>query len=168
MNEEESKLLSEYSDVAITRRGMVLNAIISLERAIDYFIASHFCKEEKYKQELHELILSTERMSFSGKLQVFQALITTHESQFLSNNINLFKVLEGCMKRRNIFAHYQLDTSIEAATHFKSTGEITFVSYTNGIKPKKYSKEKTQSIMNNVYEAHVVINDLNKSNKLKG
>ena len=135
MTKQENIALSEYSDKAMQIRGALINEAISLERMIDYFIACHLCKTENKRQEFCELILGTERMAFGAKKQVFEALRDKYnksdKEKKLTNSIS--KNLKNILKRRNVFAHIQLSMRIEDAIHFKKTGEITFIHFTNGI-----------------------------------
>ncbi len=162
ITEQENKDLTDYRDFAIKQRGALINEVITLERMIDYFIACHLCQTEEKRQEICELILGTERMTFGGKKQVFEALRNKYYSTDIKTTKKIATSLQSIVNRRNRFAHMQLSTRIEDALHYKTTGEITFINFTNGIEFHTYSKERFQKYFDELYECMVEINEINK------
>lgn len=162
MTEQENIELTHYRDVAVCRRGGVLNETISLERIIDYYIAAHFCKTDKSRQEISELILSTERITLNNKVHILLFLVKKYDKEWANKNQSILEKLEAIPKRRNSFAHYNLSTRIEDSEHFKNTSEITLIKFTNGITFKRYSKDYVQKLVDDIFECSQAIDKLNK------
>jgi len=116
---------------ATERRGIFLSKAVILERAIDLYIAGHFCKEEEKKSELLDLIIATKRMIFENKVQVFKVLGERHERGFLHNNPKLINDIISIIEHRNILAHYSQFSGGEALDKFVESGIITFVKFQN-------------------------------------
>jgi hypothetical protein len=75
-----------YTNLAIYRRGTIINETILLERLIDDYIASYFCGEDVKKIELVDLVISTNRMIFENKVQVFKYLVEHHDKELIKKN----------------------------------------------------------------------------------
>jgi hypothetical protein len=170
MTPEEAEALTKYTRFAATTRGKIIEQTVMLERSIDYYIASHFCKTEDAKQEMFEFVLGTERISFRGKINVFKAITQKHNKAFHDSNKTLYEKLSGkIVDRRNRFAHAQLDTGIDAAILYREKKEITFINYdfTRGDKSGKerYSLQRLQEYFDTIFNVWFAINELNASKK---
>ena len=94
-------------------RGLVINDSIFLERSVDRVIANHYCDNEEKRNELLEWLLSTDRIIFSNKVQLFRLILERHNKEFIKKHPDIFKDIISVIEERNILAHYQLDTSAE-------------------------------------------------------
>jgi hypothetical protein len=112
-------------------RGQIINDTIYLERRIDEALTRHFCVDEEKKKELFELIIASERMTFSNKIQVFEYLFRKHHKAFVEKYPLIFADLKNINEERNIVAHYLLDTSKEGKEAFINNNKFGFVKFRN-------------------------------------
>jgi len=84
-------------------RGIVIQAVIILERAIDIYLANYFCIDKK-RNEIMELILIP-RMSLDSKKQVLDYILKKQPA-LLQAYPTLLKDLDEIIEQRNRYAHY--------------------------------------------------------------
>lgn len=129
-----------FTNEARRIRGEIIERAIYLEREIDKFIAAHFCKTQEVKTEFIELIISTDRMTFEGKRQIFQFLVEKYHKDFLKKNQTIFKDISKVLEYRNKFAHYDLYGSFDAIQYFHERGSIFLVKFKNDTKHIEFTK----------------------------
>jgi hypothetical protein len=120
---------NEYADLAIKAyliRGIIINETTYIERLIDEYISSHFCKEQVLKEEIIARIFSGTKIGFTAKKELFLDLLKTHNEPFYIENINTINKLAEIVEFRNIVAHRVLDTSKEGLSIFKNEKAIYF------------------------------------------
>jgi tRNA G18 (ribose-2'-O)-methylase SpoU len=142
----------EYTKIAFLRRGSIINEAILLERQIDTYISKHFCKDEEKQKELMELIICTDRITFSSKHQVLKVLLEKYNPEFLKVNENILKDITTIIEHRNIFAHYWLVTSDEMVK-WAAEGKTVFIRFKNTIDYIEYDKDKMAEIFNKITRA---------------
>src|SRR5258708_5064220 len=111
--------LSQLFDFATSVRGMIVSQTVVTERVIDIYISYHFCDTKTKRNRLMDLVLSNERMTFEGKKQVFKVLTEKYDNVFVHKYPSIFRDLDEIMVKRNIYAHYLLDTSPAIINKFK-------------------------------------------------
>lgn len=112
-------------------RGQIINDLIHLERLMDEFLSRHFCSDTEKKKEFFELIIATERMSFSSKIQIFEFIFKKHHATLTTKFPKIFSDIKNLNDERNIVAHYLLDTSPNGKKVFEEAGIIGFVKFRN-------------------------------------
>ncbi|MGY4537020.1 hypothetical protein ACVW0P_001434 [Mucilaginibacter sp. UYNi724] len=117
------KKLKDLTVDAIVLRGGLINEVILLEKIIDNWLAKYFCNNEKRKNEFFDLILCHDRLTYSSKVAVFVFIIQSHCKDFLKTYPYLAKDLNEIAEKRNILAHWLLDTSDTGI----DKGEIHFI-----------------------------------------
>jgi hypothetical protein len=142
----------EYTNLAILRRGVIINETILLERQIDTYISKYFCKDPDKQKELMELIICTDRITFSSKQQVLKVLLEKNNPNFLNDNENILKDITTITEHRNIFAHYWLVTSDEMAK-WVNEKKTVFIKFKNTIDYIEYDKDKMSDILNKITRA---------------
>ncbi|MFZ4101202.1 MAG: hypothetical protein ACOYKR_04555 [Sphingobacterium thalpophilum] len=126
MRIEGKSIISDSTDI----RGFFITDTIVIERRIDNYLANYFCSKPKYRrQELIEMILSSDSMTFEKKKNIFKVVLKKHQPTFEKEYPELFPFLNSIIENRNIFAHYLLDTSKEALKRYPN--DIGFVKYKN-------------------------------------
>jgi hypothetical protein len=81
-------------------------------------------------EEITTLILAP-RVSLENKKQIFQILIERHNPDFKKQYPNYIKDLVTIIEKRNILAHYPLDSSDAALRKYKSSSELYFMKFKN-------------------------------------
>ena len=134
------EILPKYTKRDYERRGEIIARTVNLERIIDTFIASYFCHEDKKRDELLLLILSTERITYENKRHVLKWICETYAKDLIKQYPTLFKDLQKIGEFRNILAHNHLDTDGFVQYETKQTTVI------NKYKSKKEVFEITEPI----------------------
>src|SRR5450755_4530417 len=144
-----NKMISE----SIKWRGTVVDKCIFLERCIDNYLAYFFCLGNDEKgQQLIELILSTDRITFSGKQQVLKFVIDKYKMDFVAKYPNYNKDIVDLIQHRNIFAHYLLDTTNAGVIKFREDGTIGFLKFKNSMEVGEYSVANLEKIRNDLHK----------------
>jgi hypothetical protein len=99
-----------YNEQAANRRGLIINLTIELEKIIELRIGYYFCKDEKLREELEDLVLVN--LQLSSKIKIITSLYRTHSPEIFQAHPKLEKDLEKIRKYRNELAHSWLDTSV--------------------------------------------------------
>jgi hypothetical protein len=123
MKEDEFKQMAER---AYYIRGLVINESIFIEKAIEYFIATHFCLETENRDLFVEQIL-TDNINLSAKINMFKKIINLKYENWSLDNPHIFKNLDKICTDRNILAHEVLDTSKYGLKRFMLNKELNFV-----------------------------------------
>lgn len=126
MRIEGDNIISDSTNI----RGFFITDTIVIERRIDDYLAHYFCYKPKYRrQELIEMILSSDAMTFEKKKNIFKVVLKKHRPTIEREYPDLFPFLNSIIINRNIFAHYVLDTSTEGLKRYPN--EIGFIKYKN-------------------------------------
>lgn len=131
--------LFEY---ATTIRGMALNQSVIIEKIIERYIAIILCEKDKV-EEFIDLILGNERMTFEGKKQVFQVMTKKYDNVFVKEG-QIFKDIDEVIVKRNIFAHYLLDSSPEFL-HTFNFETISFIKFKDTRKKVVYTRKQIEN-----------------------
>ena len=134
----------EINHNAMFARGIVLNAMAPLERAIDFYLARHFCETFEKEVDLILLFFGNDRISFENKRQVFQHVIDRDKHPIFIDHPKIAKQIETIMKTRNVLAHYSLDTRDEAKNLPK--GVIQFRKLKNVEEAIPFSKKEAEDM----------------------
>ena len=89
-------------------RGFIINSTIEIERKIDDLLAGFFCATEEKQNELKELLLFTERISFDHKREMLSNILQSKYPDFIEQNKSLIRDLEDIAPHRNRFAHLEI------------------------------------------------------------
>lgn len=144
-------------------RGEILDYTIKIERQIDEYLSTHFCRDEKRKNQINELLFFTERITLDLKRQIFVNLLKQNQSNYIKTDITFLKVLEDIVPHRNIFAHLEIIDHHELS---KEDGKkLVFKKYKDGsLKPKKYTIDDIVDIQANmmylVFAMNVILQEL--------
>jgi len=123
-------------------RGKIINQAALLESVMDIYISRHFSKEPIRQLEMIELILSSSRITFENKRQVFKFLVDKYEPEFAKRNKSYANDLDTLNRQRNIFAHYPLNVAIEANELFEKHRTISFIKFKNATALEIYNEKK--------------------------
>lgn len=132
-------LVKNASDI----RGAIINDTILLERYIDEYIARYMTTTQEKKLDLMEMILCTNRMTYSGKTEVFVEILVKTGSPLVASGKKSF--LDGLKKIgsiRNFLAHHLLDTSDEGIKLWTDQTTIQFIRFDKESKPFAYNQDK--------------------------
>lgn len=130
-------------------RGVVISAVIDIERLIDIYLADYFSVNQDKRHELLDLVLSASGgMAAEPKRVIFAALFMKHNRKFYEDNKDFFEHLTFIIKQRNILAHYLLDRSEHAVKRFKETGDIGFVKFKKVRETTWFTNQETNELYN--------------------
>lgn len=147
MTEEEFK---QMADRAYYIRGLVINESIYIEKAIEYFIATHYCGETESRDLMVEELLTNE-VTFRTKILAFKNIITNNYVDWKYDNSEVIGNLERIARDRNILAHEVLDTSKFGTINFIVTRELNFAKFNRierNVFNDSYEKEIREIIYN--------------------
>ena len=119
-----------FQSIVETIRGRVIHACIDIEFMIDGYIAEHFCNTQDKVDELASLILMP-RVSWNDKVEIFSVLIEKYNKQFNTSYPDYKKDIIDLIEKRNQFAHFPSNNTIEGIRHFDKTGNIQFLKFKN-------------------------------------
>lgn len=148
MSKEQEKEL----DKAVTfLRGKILSDTVEIERKVDNFLSLYFCSTDEKKNELCELLLFTERITFDIKKQMMYAILQNHYKPFLIENPDLIAGLEELIPHRNIFAHLEVDKEESFVDGESENQKVVFKRYKGGKnKPITYTIKDVTKIGGNM------------------
>lgn len=160
-----------YQDLmrqAAEYRGQIINEVIWIEKMVDIYISSHFCKRDKsLMEEMHILLLGDNRIAFDNKRQIFHAIAMKHDDKWYDSykdNSGLPKEVKTktagafnnalcyLIEQRNVLAHCLLDTTKEAK--YREDEKIKFFRFKNEISEFEFTPELLSGI-------HMLILDMN-------
>ena len=137
----------EFANKVVLLRGEIISQVIVLERYIDIYLAYYFTHTDGAKfTEMLELILSSDKMSFDGKRQVFCFLLKKHEPTFIAKYSSISNDLIYILQQRNILAHYIFDLSDEAVRERPEI--ISFIKYKNATSLVDFDENKINNLVN--------------------
>ena len=149
-----------YIRYANETRGLVINHTILLERIMDECIAGYFFKNSDTRTELIEVLISSETLTYSSKVNLFVRLlkkIYTPEV-FIKKYVGMAKELQEIATDRNKFAHQiiVLDLTIE---DFHKTA-ICLVDFKEMKTGNFYSPDKIKEIIDKVRKYVKIIDQI--------
>ncbi len=115
-----------YTYHASITRGVLINQVILLERLMDSYICEYFCHSYDKAGELMDTIMSTKRVTFDAKSQVFRTILDKVYRSRKKENTKLAADFKFIGEERNKLAHYFLDISKEAVDRFKDEKNSSF------------------------------------------
>jgi hypothetical protein len=151
--------MNDVIKTAIIYRGTVLQEMALMELMLNQYLAEYFCGKDQEKiSSMHILILGDERITLSNKIQIFNALTTSHDIIWVNTYIskrkgdgkkiyNLNQDLNYVVEQRNIFAHRILDGGGLDTIHPKHPNTIRFMKMKNEITPLDYSQQLFELIL---------------------
>ena len=149
----------EMFEASTRLRGLVLDATIDIERAIDNYLSNYFCATSNKKNELNELLFFTEKVTLESKRQIFCAIVETHNQAFLNKHPDFLSSIERIVPHRNIFAHLELDDSELAIS--SSDIELVFKKYAKGkLTSKKYDIEQLKNLREDIARVKLCLHEL--------
>jgi hypothetical protein len=131
---------TQYLDDIRIIRGKIIEQAIYIERFIDYYIANYFCGDKRKSFELIDIIISTNKITFDSKLEVFKTITEKYNNQFLINNPQLINRIRKIIQVRNVFAHHQAYLGDEALEKYEYQDVYTFIKFKNDTVVLEYSK----------------------------
>ena len=137
---------TKYTAHASFTRGVLLNHTILLERLIDSYISEYFCGLGEKSIELMDTIISTRRMTFEGKMQVFRIILDKQYPKSKNKHTDYATDLQVIANRRNQLAHFFLDPSEEAMERFIKQGAFTLLKIDNIRESKIYDLKKVTEV----------------------
>jgi hypothetical protein len=139
----------EYINYSHDVRGRIINSIAQMEQRIDWYIADYFCNDLSKRTELMETIISTKHLTFQAKAEIMKSLLernghaTKKEANYVYNNL-----INVIAKKRNILAHCEVDTSLEAVRLFQKDKEtVSFLRFLNEKKVETFNKKDTIELL---------------------
>ncbi|RQO75565.1 hypothetical protein DBR43_09510 [Pedobacter sp. KBW06] len=140
--------MKDNSYGAATLRGVILDGCILFERIMDKFISEYFADSEFKKNQLMEFILSTEKISFDSKRQIFISLTNHIFPDFKKQHPNFDKLLQELVSIRNILAHAEL---LRNDQEREEEDSFSYIRYKNGKRTVvNYNNEKIKMISSNM------------------
>lgn len=108
-NNDKAQILPQYTATANRRRGLIIDRMCTLERAMDEVIAFHFNPDKQKSDELILLLLSTDKITYEKKRLTLKWIIDTHYKSINSSNPKMLKQMQELGEFRNLLAHNHLD-----------------------------------------------------------
>lgn len=133
----QDKVLDLLEKKSVQMRGNIIASTIEVEMLIDDYLSAYFCKESQKANQLKELVLSSDRLSFGSKVDIVIVLVKSNKT-FVSKYPDFVKNITGLLKHRNVFAHSEIKTDLE-----NESNEITFVRYKGGKLQTEIYNDKT-------------------------
>lgn len=139
---------SDYRNYAIDVRGRLINDICEMERAMDRYIAEHFCNTKEKVTELMEAIVCTKFLSFQAKSEIVQKILEKRNDATKDEARQVYTHLVGTIaNQRNMLAHYSLDTSMAGLKKFqKEPGTISLLKYLHTKSVEYFTKKDAKKL----------------------
>lgn len=141
MTVEEFNVLAER---AYYIRGMVINESIYIEKALEYYIATHYCGDTPMRDKMIENFLTND-VQFKGKVNAFRRIVKTIDQAWLEKNNEILENLNRIIKDRNILAHEVLDTSAYGKQQYEMHKQINFTKF-DRVERSVFSEEYVKEI----------------------
>lgn len=140
--------LNEMIQLAARSRGYVIELSISIERAIDRFIAGYFCEDSEKFMEIKDYIIA-QAMPAESKRMIFVNILRRNYPNLLKINKKTLDSIAELYDERNVLAHMELDVSDDALDIFIETGDIHFIKYRTQVSQYPYNNEKVETTIKN-------------------
>jgi hypothetical protein len=142
---------------SLTLRGIVLDAVVDIERAMDNYIANYFCIDEHRSNELREMLLHTERITLGSKKDVYYLLIRRYNPEYIELNPKFIETLERFIPHRNVLAHLEVDYSEKWLN--KENIHVAFKKYKEGkLKDWYYTQDDVDKLKT---DYHTIMKHIN-------
>lgn len=141
--------LNEMIQLAARCRGYVIELSISVERAIDRFIAGYFCEDPNKFIEIKDYIIA-QAMPAESKRMIFVNILNRNYPNLIKIHKKSINEIAELYEERNILAHMELDISEQALNTFIETGNIHFIKYRTKISSHPYNSEKIEATIKDV------------------
>jgi len=158
-----SDLPSDYRNYAIEVRGAILNDIAEMEREIDDYICRYFCSITKKRNELMEVIIATKHLTFASKADILRCILERRKDTTKAEATKIWRhLMETIAPKRNMIAHYKLDTSIGPISSFQTDTQKTiyFLKYANTKTIETFTKKDFLSLLQLVFNVKQFITGL--------
>ncbi len=100
----------KYVELAAAKRGLILNQIINLEKAMDWRISKYFVPiNEQPRIKLEEIVISN--IPLVNKKHVLYELMQEYDKGFFIVHPNVFNQIDEIIRARNKMAHHWLDVT---------------------------------------------------------
>lgn len=150
MDDAFRKKWHERETTASIARGLVINAAVHLEMAINVYLSRYFAKNDTVREEIMASLFCTNRITFESKVQIFCFLINKYDNEFKIAKPKYAKDLKDIIERRNHFAHLTLDLTDEG---FDKTDNIGLGKFSKDIvQVHNYSFEGIDKLLMIIYE----------------
>ena len=142
-----TKYLEGINEVTYIR-GIIINQVISIEKAMDCIIALYFSENMKKPGEFGNIILSKPQVTFFLKWKILKEIIENKIFDDVKDKKKIIRDLHDVMEIRDNFAHGFLEFDMKSKKSF-----IEY--YRDGIK----KEEINQEYLDNIHEKLGYISD---------
>ena len=166
MTEEQEKIiLASMQHTSMLIRGLILDIFTVIEFLMDDIIAkTTFDTESEYDKFM--AILEIRDLRMSVKKRLFKICIEKYETKY-SKDLTLTKNNIDCVvEKRNVVAHYQVDTSDEGMALFINKQTIRYMALTKDRKSMDYdsiTKEESQKIRDLIFKMQFEIIEMKQT-----
>ena len=143
----------DYLNYAADIRGRIINNVAEMEREMDDYICRHFCATIEKRNELMEVVISSKHTTFSAKADIARCILersgdaTKEEAKKIWRNLT-----ENIANKRNMIAHYTLDSSIGSINKFKEDkNTIYLIKYSNIKTIETFSKADAKKLLELIF-----------------
>ncbi|WP_179412855.1 hypothetical protein HDF19_12005 [Mucilaginibacter sp. E4BP6] len=155
-HERQAPTIENIKATSIVYRGKIIDAVSSLDRLLDIYIATYFCDSLDKVKEFSNIILGANRISLDGKRKLFDVLIKIQRPEFGKKVHRSFKKdMNTVMYERNSFAHNLVCTNQDAID--RATTHIGLQKFSANSRIEWYDEEKINSILMTIKKCSTVI-----------
>ena len=143
----------DYLNYAADIRGRIINNVAEMERGIDDYICRHFCATIEKRNELMEVVISNKHTTFSAKADIARCILERSGDATKEEAKKIWRHLtENIANKRNMIAHYTLDTSIGSINKFKKDKRIIYLlKYSNIKTVEAFSKTDAKNLLELIF-----------------
>lgn len=156
--------LDSYLSKSYKFRGEIIELTIFLERCIDDVLAMYFCDDAHKKNDIIKMLLSSKRITFDNKYEVFKAIrnkgkgIKSHIS-----NEDISHIKDVVIPVRNILAHQITDTRLSNLNKYINNNELGLYKADNTNSTKIYRFEDLIIMIDKLKSLNKKFNNLLKT-----
>jgi len=163
MNDEKYRILDEKS---ISMRGAIIARTIEVEMLIDKYLSYYFCENFSRAEQLTELVLCSDRLSFNSKVEILLSLLKNNNEEFYNSNKIFVKKMLEIGPDRNVFAH-SINLTHDDEGNVLDSDVIGFERFKAGkIQSKFFTEDDIKSMKDDISFLILKLIDLIKSTKL--
>lgn len=140
-------------EYGVAIRGDILARVVSLESAMNLFLAQHFCRDNGMTIELLEMVFATKRITFDYKREILNGIIIKYYPNLgvkINNGKTLCNKIKEIAEKRNVFAHYALDVNETSVEDFNNEKTLNFLKYSYSESKVRFTRKDIANLIHEI------------------
>lgn len=129
-------------------RGQIIHQMANFERWVDIYLATYFCGNTEKRNQMVDMVLANNRMSFDSKRKLLENVLTKQDIRMSTLSPEFSKDMNNAFRERNTMAHNSVYLNEEAQS--RDDGFIGFIKYSTNTRIDWYNDKRIEDILETI------------------